>query len=831
MRLLRSTLVALAAFVLGAFVPPASNAKKLPDSPVSAKRDTEPVVIKGSALGSWSVPANQTVKLPFMDLAGTDKCSTSVGPPDPNAIHPEIPNPTSGGVGIPDPGPSTGGAITYDPNACPPQDYAKPDVDTAAAQNGVLAGTDVARILGYRWDKKAGQWRQIPVQVDEVFTRYLDNSRSGFALYSGQDQHTTYAYDREGFRYTDNAADDPCQAIPRMVNGVRLKALPDPVPGLDNNDEIAFMYSDAGPRAPVGTALPDGIVDAQLVTVADPFGTSKPKSVYLMRAALVDGATPKYTAANGYVSYKRDANADRFAYSQSSYGDYGNAPKGTYCDPDTGKVKGTGQRRPIDTATIATRRYRFRYDGRWLLTKIEISDDAGKSYGPDLVDRWKARAFAQDPSSNTPCCGYEEEDSNWGGSSITLGEKVGPVRAIRETWGADSGTNVIRRETFYRDEMRQKTWLRVHVIPPLDGIYSQWDFNAGRVAKFFNPRSAAVKPAGWDIDGRNDEVFGNLDDPCNDNYNADDGMDKLRPIYRMPWQYIKGGGYSWCNPDDQDHAFPYHQSVDLPDPTVSDANASLSWSEVTGDYGTIVDRTSATIEDLSPAGAAQSVLAVPYYRDDACFDDGTGSDPGRELFPRDADNEKKSGLNGARSCWRGTPAVPGGDPKYWQGSIATHGLHILFLADSDNARQTVPVSEIVAETRMVMLPGKRDGSVGEQYGRGFEKQLGVAALPTIAGLSTPGRKGSDDAGNTEPGQTPAPQQQGSPGADQGGGASGGGSGTSQSPGSPATEPATSGDDKQPAKAEQKHKAKKKHKAGHKKHKAKKHKKKHRKHRS
>jgi hypothetical protein len=27
----------------------------------------------------------------------------------------------------------------------------------------------------------------------------------------------------------------------------------------------------------------------------------------------------------------------------------------------------------------------------------------------------------------------------------------GPVRAIREIWGADSGTNVTKTETFYRD--------------------------------------------------------------------------------------------------------------------------------------------------------------------------------------------------------------------------------------------------------------------------------------------------------------------------------------------------------------------------------------------
>src|SRR4051794_514942 len=257
-------------------LPAVTSAKKLPDSPVAPKRDTEPVVLKGSALGSWSVPANQTVKLPFMDLAGTDACSTKIGAPDTSQIpQPGSYNPLDGGIGIPDPSGPTAGAIQYDPNACPPQDYAKPDVDTAAAQNGVLAGTDVDRILGYRWDKKAARWRQIPVQVDEVFTRYLDNSRSGFAIYSGQDQHTTYAYDREGFRYTDNAADDPCLAIPRMVNGVRLKALPDPVPGLDNNDEIAFMYRDAGPRAPQGQDLPAGIADAQVITVADPFNTAK----------------------------------------------------------------------------------------------------------------------------------------------------------------------------------------------------------------------------------------------------------------------------------------------------------------------------------------------------------------------------------------------------------------------------------------------------------------------------------------------------------------------------------------------------------------------------
>jgi hypothetical protein len=40
----------------------------------------------------------------------------------------------------------------------------------------------------------------------------------------------------------------------------------------------------------------------------------------------------------------------------------------------------------------------------------------------------------------------------------------------------------------------------------------------------------------------------------------------------------------------------------------------------------------------------------------------------------------------------------------------------------------VPVDEIVAEQRMVMLPGLR-GNVGEQYGREFEKPVVVRVTP------------------------------------------------------------------------------------------------------
>src|SRR3712207_5364071 len=308
------------------------------------------------------------------------------------------------------------------------------------------------------------------------------------------------------------------------------------------------------------------------------------------------------------------------------------------------------------------------------MTKVEISKDGGETYGADLVDRWKARAFQQDPASEVPCCGYEEEDNNWGGSSTLLGEKVGPVRAIRETWGADSGTNVVRRETFYREEMRQLTFLRVHPIPPLDGIYAQWDFNAGRMTKYYNPRN----PDGVAVDGKNDEVVGNLDDPCNERFDGNDTGD-VDQAYRSAYRQA-----GLCHEAIQEQN---HSSVDPGDPTFNDPNVGTGWNVTAGPWGSIVDRFSIQPDKTTAGGLAQSLVAVPYYRDDACFDDGTGSDPGPELFPRQPQKEAATRApdGSPRRCWRGDPAVPDGDQRFWQGSIATHGLHLLFVVDSDNA--------------------------------------------------------------------------------------------------------------------------------------------------
>ncbi len=705
---------------LTALAPLDAPAVGVPDPTATAGHDSDPIILTGRDFTTWSARSNFTFKLPLTDLAD---CAPGI-------------DPSGFGDGL--------GFLTT-PDDCAHNNYVEPELDTQ--RHAPQEGTPIARLLGYHWDAASGRFEQIPFQVDEVFTRYLDNSASGFAPYSGQDQHTTYAFEREGFRYRDEDPDNPCIAEPES------DVMEDPVKGLDDNDELAFMAKDAGPAAPADAVLPDGLDEARAVRIVDPRDPGTTSFVYVMKAA-AGGPEAKFDKTNGYVDYERDANADTFEKSESSYDNYGNAPRGKVCDEEGNVVTGEDgkplieRRRPRDYAWITTDRYRFRYDGRWLMTQIRISDDGGETYGPDVIDRWKARAFAQDPGSETPCCGYEEEDTNWGGSSTLLGELSGPVRTVRETWGADSGTNVIRRETFYRREFQQKTWLRVHPIPPLDGIYAQWDMAAGRMTRFYNPSV----PNGVAIDGRNDEVFGNLDDPCNVNYDENDTSEFDQ-------------GYRTLSRSLQLCELPYHQSVDLVDPTFTDLNVALGWSETTGPHGTIVDRYSASTKDVSPGGSAQSLLAVPYYRDDSCFDDGTGLDPGPKLNLRSGDEPRETADGDPRRCWTPEDGIPDGGDDFFQGSIGTHGLHILTVAESDNARLQVPLTEIVGDQRLVILAGEQP-NVGETYGRGFENPLVAVvepvAVPSVGeGLNPPPPPPNppkpDPRPKPDPGSDPAPK--------------------------------------------------------------------------
>ncbi|MCU1461011.1 MAG: hypothetical protein JWO37_1086 [Acidimicrobiales bacterium] len=646
------------------------------DPTVPAARETEPVVLTGASFPQWAAPAEVTAKAPSV----------------------------------------SGASCTSGDNGCGHNSYQSPEV---ASGKALGEGVPIGQLLGYRWDGHG--FVQIPFQVDEFATRYLSNDASTFSFYSETDQNLTPVFDEERFRWTGQDPANPCRAVPADP---KVRTTADPVPGLDTNDEVAFMASDAGPPAPAGAALPAHVVGAYRVDLRDPTNPNGPaKAAYVMRS---DGTVaPAYTAANGYVRYQPDADSDTYLYSQSAYGSYGNAAKGAWLDPTTGQcvTNQPKQRRPKDTAWVRTPRYQFRYDGRWLMTQVGVApsattnDAAGPAsswvYGPDLVDQWKARAFQQRPGGVTPCCGYEEEANNWGGSSILMGVRAGPVRMIRATWGADSSTNNVRTEYFYRDEIRMDDALRVHVIPPGDGIYTQWDFNAGAVSTYSN----AFVPDGVPADGQNDEVFGNT--------RAHVGPDGLRLRDGDQVPVVGPQDVSAGSPADGSCSTPagrcIDNDIDVVDPTFSGPLGTLSYEEVSGPYGTWVDRW--TVKQVT-GGTAYGLATTPYYRDDSCFDDGTGSNPGPHVRSR-APDPTVDATGAPRACWKTTD----GDPTtavpfdhFFQGAIATHGLHVNLIADSDNAFTTAPVDEVDSEQRIVLLPG-RLGNVGERYGRGTEKPL------------------------------------------------------------------------------------------------------------
>ena len=737
----------------------------------------------------------------------------------------------------------------------------------------VLKGVKPASLRGYRWD--GNHFVQIPFQVDTMWEHYLTNNASGFSFYSGADEMLTYTFDYQPFSMTANAplphdcsgistgcippgphqleeAAIVCHAITRagMTNPT-----PDPNPYLINTDQLSFMARDSGAQAPSAAALPAGIVSAYQVKLVDPT-TGTVRYVYVMESAsgkkAGTWAVPiAYTAANSpYVHYVPDEDADMMGFSQSSYNTYGNAPVGPACQsngtPEGEAVIGQGfkynsagdivldpstyvQRRTLDTGTVYTPRYKFRYDGRWVMDGLQVSpNDEGftkHNYGPSIIERFKGRAFQQSPAGQTPCCGYEDEQNNWGGSSMTMGIDAGPVRVIRVTWGADSGTNVTRTDIFYAYTVVHEFDLRVHPIPPLDGIYTQWNMDAGAITKYYNP----YNPDGVPVEGINPVLLGDINAHIGPDGISESSNDK---VGRLEDQVTGGDGVKVGNPNNSTCTSDacVFGSFNVGDPTFSgEASELLSWEEMTGPAGSAVEKWGLSTDQTPSAGGAQALVeAQPYYVDDSCFDDGTGNDPGPHIALRSADEPTTWGFedvsgkpvaispappaadrypgvvhraggtyNGEqvyqRRCWNhnpnGTPYnIPGtatynpklpaqqpdpppdhsfgpqGDVRYFQGDIATHGLHLLFTSDSDNADATVPVDEVDATDSWLILP-PNEPNVGAQASQPFLTPIeGVAApfplssaasevpSPYVAGSGVPNSSvsGTDSTGSSNP---------------------------------------------------------------------------------
>ncbi|MDQ4124852.1 MAG: hypothetical protein M3134_04520 [Actinomycetota bacterium] len=546
------------------------------------------------------------------------------------------------------------------------------------AHNGRLVvppavGVDPDDVVAYSFD--GDRFEEIPVQVDERFPYFLSNPNSDFGVYSGTDKELSYAWDVESWKKTAGR----CFAEYPAEDTSKLKGFPttDPVPTLDHDDEVVFMTDDAGVQAELTEPGPPGTGDQrQEVRLVDPRDPTAERFVYLFTKP----TGSKFNADNGYVDYQRDANADEWIDRNSfasndpeklgtSNTGYGPNLSGTVCNPD-GTVRNSTDRFPRDGVTVTTDTYQWRATGRWMVREMHVTKPGTtRQFGPDLIDRWKGRAFQQSPESTISLVGFEDEQVNWEANSALLGELEGPVRAIREVWGADSGTNVTKTETFYRDAITYRYRVRVHPIPP-DGLYTSWDYNHDKVATYYNE----TMTQGVAIDGVNDDEL-NVD-------SLPDG----RPAF-----------------------------FDAPDPRFTKPLAFLNWEQVSGrgDNGSLV-----YIFEMKNVQALENPLVVPYYRDDACLDDGTGDNPSPRVNPGDPDPRNLP-------CFTEAPA--GYDGPYKQGAFGSHGVHYFLTGDTDNAWTPERTTEIDGQQWQWAVPTEAPKNVGDRYANTVKTPL----LPVV----------------------------------------------------------------------------------------------------
>lgn len=676
-------------------------------------RDAAPVVLTGSKLAGWSVPAAFGVAYPYP--SGALYSGILLDP-----------------VGLGQVRDAHNGEMLY------------PLAGSLGAQGHVA----VENLAAFRFDADSGEFVEIPLQVDERAPYFLANANSGFSTYSGTDPENTYVW--------DNGDDSHTHGVESwmMVDGTCTRqypagqgAKPDPVQGLDDDDEIVFMARDAGDLYG-GVDFPDDWHAVQLINVLDPLAPQSVRAVYLV----VRPGGSSFSAASGYINYQRAADADQWIDRNLFAGDdpeklgtsntsYGANLSGTVCVAELEQYHGdaaqcsfdagenmyvcpSSDRFPRDGLSVTTDTYRFQASGRWMVRDLRVRapDSEGAeqwAQRPDLIDRWKGRAFQQSPDSVISLVGFEDEQVNWEANSALIGERCGPVRCIREVWGADSGTNVTKTETFYRDAISYHYRVRVHPIPP-DGLYTSWDYNREAMLPSAEEAAAGVaagryytmlRPQGVPIDGRNDDL-GNVDGYA-------------------PIPLLECVGNDGSIPPASNGRCPFF--VDVTDPSFNVPLAFNNWEQVSGkgDAGSLIYSF-----ELVGLTSLANPLVVPYYRDDACLDDGTGDDPVARPYPGESYEWSNGLVRQSYDQQAGYPLDYSGatlqDCEQRQGAYGSHGIHYFVTHDSDNAFTPLTSTEIDARQWQYIVPTQTPHNIGEPYANNVRVPLQAVAVPLSA---------------------------------------------------------------------------------------------------
>ena len=157
-----------------------------------------------------------------------------------------------------------------------------------------------------------------------------------------------------------------------------------------------------------------------------------------------------------------------------------------------------------ETSFVETDNYKRGFTDRWYDNELRIK--RGAATGVDILDRHDDQFDAADASC------VRTQDTFRRGEGAFVANTDGPVRAIRDFVGANSGPHVQRQHVFYGGLEVINTYLRVHPIP---GVVDFFDYSEAGVGLTYEngvmtPGGvvSGTPPGGVPIDGQPDAVTG-----------------------------------------------------------------------------------------------------------------------------------------------------------------------------------------------------------------------------------------------------------------------------------------------------------------------------------
>lgn len=396
------------------------------------------------------------------------------------------------------------------------------------AQIPGLDAVDATDVVGFV--RHGGAWEQIPVQVDErVVQDFCEIYGKSSGLWTDEPPCRTSAAVTALF-YAD----------PNTFTGA------DTDPTFDGDDELVFMARDAGDRAGSGFAPPAGVVEQSAVELELSDDDDR-GYVYLFAredAGLDPGAGADYVsytfALSGGIDYKTQYDL---------YG-YGCGGETATCDPSM-----------TEDSTIETSNYSHHFAARWVSDELRIH--AGDATGVDILDVHQARF------SPESCGRHVLTFSTAEGAYVV--NKDGPVRALREYLGANSGPLTSRTHRFYDKRQDITTDLRVHALAA--GLMDIFDYSDAAIGMTY---VNDLHPDGLVIDGEADAA----DQSALHSWELISGPQGSLVMTEEVESSITPGSHHFYWADEQEASFPQCDTSTILDvPDGSALGSSGSWRE------------------------------------------------------------------------------------------------------------------------------------------------------------------------------------------------------------------------------------------------------------